>query len=148
MSGEVLTYRLVLMAPETRVFAAVTEARHLVRWFCDECESESRVGGLLVMRWTRPGGSGEAFQARWIEWEPPDRAGFEGGHSGYPGGRAGVVRFVVEPVTGGGTVLRVAHELPAGDEHASFVPGWQGAWSRALERLERYLAPSEPGGLE
>ena len=145
MSGEVLTWTLALAAPAARVFAAVTEARHLVRWFCDECESESRSGGLLLMRWTRAGGSDQPFVARWLEWEPPARASFEGGHSGYPGGRAGVVRFMAEPAADGGTLLRVEHEIPAGDEHAAFVPSWQGAWPRALARLERYLAP---GGLE
>ena len=141
MSGEVLTYTLALEAPAPRVFAAVTEALHLVNWFCDECESDTRVGGRLVMRWTRAGDPGPAFVARCLEWEPPTRASFEGGHSGYPGGRAGVVRFSVAPAPDGGTLLVVEHETPEGDEHAAFVTSWQGAWPRALERLRHYLSP-------
>ena len=141
MSGGPLTFTLLVPAPPARVFGALTEARHLARWFCDEGESDPREGGAIVMRWTRPGGSAHPFVARWVEWQPPGRASFEGGHSGYPGGTAGRVRFEVEASSRGGSQLRVTHELPAGEAHEPFVAGWQEAWPRALARLERYLAP-------
>ncbi len=141
MSGGPLTFTLPLVAPPARVFAALTEARHLARWFCDESESDPREGGAIVMRWTRPGASAQPFVARWVEWAPPALASFEGGHSGYPGGTAGLVRFEVGAAGDGGTLLRVTHELPEGDEHASFADSWSNAWPRALARLERYFAP-------
>ncbi len=140
MSGEPLAFTLELSAPPATVFAVLTEARDLRRWFCDECVSEPRAGGALVLRWTRPGGSPQPFVARWVEWEPPVRASFEGGHSGYPDGTAGRVRYVTEPGSRGGTRLLVSHEIPAGEAHVPFVQSWREAWPRALARLERYLS--------
>jgi uncharacterized protein YndB with AHSA1/START domain len=140
LSDSVLAFNRLLSAPPARVFAAVTEARHLDRWFCDACESEPKPGGALVMRWSRPGGSGRPFEARWLECASPHRASFRGGHAGYPGGDAGEVAFVVEP-EGDGSRLDVRHSVPPGEAHAPFLAEWQRAWPRALERLERYLTP-------
>jgi uncharacterized protein YndB with AHSA1/START domain len=141
VSGTALDFSLALAEPPARVFAALTEARHLARWFCDEAESEPRAGGALVMRWTRPGGSPQPFVARWLEWSPPAFASFTGGHSGYPGGSAGTVRYTLEPAPGGGTRLAVSHETPADPGGEPFVAAWRGAWPRALDRLAHYLAP-------
>ena len=141
MSGAPLAFTRVLPAPRERVFAALTEGRHLARWFCDDAESEPLAGGRLVMRWTRPGGSPEPFVARWLEWSPPSRASFEGGHAAYPGGSAGLVRFRLDRAPDGGTLLGVVHETPEGTGHDRFVEAWQGAWPRALDRLAAYLAP-------
>jgi GTP-binding protein HflX len=101
-------------APRERAFAALTEARHLVHWFCDECESDARTGGELITRWSRPGASPQPFVAHWIAFDPPARASFEGGHSGYPGGSAGTVRFTLAASADGGTRLVVTHETSLG----------------------------------
>lgn len=143
MSEPALTFGVSFAAPPARVFAALTEARHLARWFCDVSESDPRVNGRLVLRWTREGSSREPFEARWVEFEPPLRAGFQGGHVGYPGGNAGIVWYVLEPAEDGGTLLQVAHELPASPEYDTLVAGWRKAWPRALDRLAAYLAPGE-----
>jgi len=140
-----LEFALTLAAPPERVFAALTEAHALVRWFCDAASSETRTGGTLTMRWHRPGASAEPFVATWLEFEPPRRATFRGGHAGYPGGDAGRVRFTLERTADGGTSLRVDHETPAGPAHERFVEGWRSAWPRALERLARLLEPADLG---
>ena len=145
MTTAPLTFALALAAPPARVFAAISEARHLSRWFCDQAESDPRAGGALILRWTRPGGSPEPFVARWLEFEPPEHASFEGGHAGYPGGSAGRVRFTLASGPGGGTSLSVAHEPPAGTGHDAFIDSWRSAWPRALDRLARYLAPAAAG---
>ena len=139
MSGGPLEFEAAFTVPPERVFAALTEAHHLVRWLCDACESEPRVNGRLRMRWTKPDSSRESFEARWVELSPPWRAGFQGGHAGYPGGDAGSVWY--ELATGpGATELRVRHELPARGDYAALITPWREAWPRALERLGQYLA--------
>ncbi len=141
MSRAPLSFVLELAAPPPRVFAALTEARHLACWFCDESESDARAGGALILRWSRPGASPQPFVARWLECSPPERASFAGGHSGYPGGSAGTVRYSLEAGPVMGTRLTVTHETAVGTEHEAFMDGWRAAWPRALDRLTRYLAP-------
>ena len=141
MSGSLIELTVTLAAPRERAFAALTEARHLVRWFCDECESDARAGGALVMRWSRPGATAQPFIAHWIAFDPPGSASFEGGHSGYPGGSAGTVRFTLEAPPDTGTWLVVTHETFLGPEHDELLHSWRTAWPRALGRLALYLAP-------
>lgn len=135
-----LVFPRVLAAPPDRVFAALTEARHLERWFSDHATSEPGLHGRLVLRWTRATSSPHAFEARWLEWDPPRRAAFRGGHAGYPNGDAGMVTFTLE-VAGAHTRLEVRHEVPAGDGYAALASEWSAAWPRALARLAGYLAP-------
>ena len=141
MSDAELEFAITLQAPAERVFAAITDARHLERWFCGTCESEPRPGGKLVMRWTGAKGSGLPFEARWTEWAPPSRVAFRGGHVGYPNGDAGKVTFTLaaEDV---GTRLDVTHEFPASDAYARLRGEWTSAWPRALARLATYLEPA------
>ena len=146
MSDTELVFDATLEAPAERVFAALTEARHLQRWFCDACESEPRVNGRLLMRWTRPGSSREPFEARWVEFVAPARAGFQGGHVGYPDGNAGTVWYELLG-SAAGTSLHVRHELPERKGYETLITPWREAWPRALVRLQRYLAPpADPRG--
>ena len=134
-----LSFERLLSASPARAFAAITEARHLERWFCDACSSEPRPDGTLVMRWMRPGASARPFVARWLACDAPRHASFRGGHSGYPGGDAGEVTFMLE-AEGTGCRARVRHTVPAGPAYAPLLVEWRAAWPRALERLVGYLS--------
>jgi uncharacterized protein YndB with AHSA1/START domain len=140
VSDTALVFTLPLAAPRARVFAALTEARHLERWFCDAAESEPGAGGRLVLRWNRADGTGPAFEARWLEWAPPAHVAFRGGHAGYPNRDAGLVRFALV-ADGAGTRLDVRHEFPDQAEYEARAREWAGAWPRALARLAGFLAP-------
>ena len=142
VSAPTLEFTVTLPAAADAVFEALTEARALARWFCDVCESEPRVNGRLLMRWTRAGSSREPFEARWVQFEPGLRAAYQGGHTGYPGGNAGTVWFELAAADDG-TRLTVTHTLPASAGYEPMIEAWQRAWPRALERLGRALAPSE-----
>ena len=145
-SGSILNFTLVLAAPPSRVFAALTDGRHLEHWFCDRCTSEPGPGGRLVMRWERESSPGLAYEARWVVWNPPARVSFRGGHAGYPNGDAGTISFALAPAAGG-TRLTLLHDIPVGDEYARFRHEWEQAWPRALARLEKYLSPPQPPNL-
>jgi len=130
-----------LAAPPSRVFAALTEARHLERWFCDRAESDPREGGDLTLEWTGPRASAEPFRGHWIECAAPTRCSYQGGHSGYPDGNAGTVTFDLA-ADSGGTRLTTRHEFPDPPEYEPIAARYRDAWPRALDRLATYLAPN------
>lgn len=134
MSERTLAFEAALAAPPARVFALITEATGLVRWFCDAAESEARAGGPLTLRWTRAASSPHPYVAQWHEFVPGVRASFRGGHAGYPNGDAGEVAFALH-AEGAGTRLEVRHTFPEGAGYDALVEPWRAAWTRALARL-------------
>jgi uncharacterized protein YndB with AHSA1/START domain len=135
-----LRFDLALAAPPERVFAALTEARHLERWFCDRAESEPRTGGRLVMAWTKPCSSPDPYEAEWVAFDPPRACAHQGGHAGYPDGFAGRIDLALAP-EGDGTRLSVLHAFPPRRDYDRLVETYALAWPRALARLEAYLTP-------
>ena len=136
-----LRFELVTAAPVGRVFKAITEAEHLVRWFCDTAESESEQGGRLRLRWNRPGSEQQPYEARWVAFEQNQKAAFRGGHAGYPHGDAGLIEFTLM-ADGFETILSVRHAIPDGDEYIPIIKAFTEAWPRALKRLAGYLTPT------
>ena len=136
-----LTFDTHLPAPPDRVFEVLTEGRHSARWFCDDCTSETREGGQLSMRWSRPGSSPQPFEAVWTAFQSPDACAYQGGHPGYPDGNGGAVEYTLLPA-GTGTLLHVRHTLPDRAGYGPIAARFQVAWPRALVRLASYLTPS------
>ena len=141
----VLRFRAELAASPDRVFAALTQAGHLMRWFCDECESDARSGGHVWFKWIGPGASPEPFTGTWDVVEAPRRCAFSGGHSGYPDGNGGRITFTLE-AQGEGTAVVVEHAMPARVDYAPVAQKYTLAWPRALERLGEYLTPRDGTG--
>ena len=136
-----LQFDAELSAPPARVFSAITEGRHLERWFCDACESEPHEDGRLTMRWRRPGSTPWPYEATWTEFHPPLRCACTGGHQGYPNRDAGHIEFEVEPREAGARLI-VRHSLPDQAEYAPHAEQYRTAWPRALARLAAYLSPT------
>lgn len=61
--------RVLIQAPPATVFSALTEARELIRWFCDRASSDARVGGELSAYW-KSGKAGIKGRARYVSIEP------------------------------------------------------------------------------
>ncbi|MBI5170225.1 MAG: SRPBCC domain-containing protein [Candidatus Eisenbacteria bacterium] len=136
-----LTFDVLLSAPSERVFKAITEGRHLERWFCDACESEAHEDGRLTMRWHRLESTSWPYEATWTEFTPPSHCACIGGHQGYPNRDAGRIDFDVEAREGGATLV-VRHSLPDLPEYAPHAEQYRHAWPRALARLKLYLSPT------
>jgi uncharacterized protein YndB with AHSA1/START domain len=133
-----LAYELSVVAPPGHVFAVLTHAEHIARWFCDEAEIEPGVGGKIVMRWHRPGAV--AYEGQWVAFDPPRACAHEGGNHAYPDGYSGRVGFALAAEAGGGTRLSILHQLPARAEYEPIIERYRGAWPRAIARLEAYLS--------
>jgi uncharacterized protein YndB with AHSA1/START domain len=134
-----LTFETEVPAPRSRLFAALTEARHLEHWFCDRATSDPRPGGEVVMAWTGPHASAEPFRGQWTRVSPPAACGYRGGHAGYPKGNAGSIAFELEPLAIG-TRLRTRHTLPGHPAWEPVATRYRAAWPRALTRLVAYLS--------
>jgi uncharacterized protein YndB with AHSA1/START domain len=109
MAPDQITRETTIAAPVDRVWALLTEAEHLGRWFGDAgAEIDLRPGGALVMRWSEHGtvrGRVEAvepphrFAYRWAPYKDP--AGDEPAE-----GNSTLVDFTLS-AEGDGTRLRV-----------------------------------------
>lgn len=140
MTDYTLMFEKILEANPDRVFEALTQGRHLERWFCDAAESGARLGGRLQMKWTGEGASEHPFTGQWTGFDPPTRCVYEGGHAGYPDGRIGRIMFRLEP-HGEGTRLKVQHAMPRDPRYDEWVETYREAWPAALEKLQGYLTP-------
>jgi uncharacterized protein YndB with AHSA1/START domain len=61
--------KVLIQAPPEIIYNALTDARDLVRWFCDRASSEPREGGELVAYW-KSGKTGIKGRARYVKLEP------------------------------------------------------------------------------
>ena len=60
----------LIAAPVERVWALLTEAEHVGRWFCDDgAEIDLKPGGTMVLRWAEHG----VGRARIVDLDPPRR---------------------------------------------------------------------------
>lgn len=66
--------RSPLPGTPAEVFALVTEASQLARWFCDACEAEAHLGGEVHAAWIDEEGETWDRVGVWQDYEPPYRA--------------------------------------------------------------------------
>ena len=99
----------LIAAPVERVWALLTEAEHVGRWFCDDgAEIDLKPGGEMVMRWAEHG----VGRARIVDLDPPRRFSYRWAaireHWGEAPDDANstLVEFTLDPEDGG-TRLRV-----------------------------------------
>ena len=141
MSDYTLEFEAVLEPRPKRVFEAITEARHLERWFCSVAESGPRLAGRLMLKWTGDSASAQPFTGQWTGFDPPSRCVFEGGHDGHPDRRIGRITWTLAP-DGEGTRLKMRHAMPSDPRYDEWVALYREEWPRALEKLKAYLTPS------
>jgi uncharacterized protein YndB with AHSA1/START domain len=135
----------LISAPVERVWALLTEAEHVGRWFSDAgAEVDLRPGGEIVLRWAEYG----TGRARIVDVEPPRRFSYRWAsireHWGEePDDRnSTLVEFTLVP-EGDGTRLRVvesgfeALEGTHEQRRRSFEDNTEG-WETQLENVREY----------
>lgn len=134
---------IVIDAPVSQVWAAITEAEHIGTWFGDAgAEIDPRPGGDLTIRWREYG----VFHTVIERIEPERVFAWRWAHAAGEHPRPGastLVEFTLTP-EGGGTRLRVvesgfqALEMTA-DERAKCVSDNTQGWREELQELRGYL---------
>lgn len=134
-------------APIERVWALITEAQHLGRWFGDAgAEIDLRSGGAMVVRWADHGAS----RGRVVAVEPHTRFSYRWAPFKDPGGEEPVegnstlVEFTLAPEADG-TRLRVVESgfaslATSEDQRVKNHAGNTGGWQAELGDLQDYAA--------
>jgi uncharacterized protein YndB with AHSA1/START domain len=118
-----------LIDPPQRVWAALTEAEQIRRWFMPGT-LEPRAGGRINFESEEDGGTvGEV-----MVWDPPRKLEFSWMREGGRGPQS-IVGWQLEP-DGEGTLLTLEHR---GVDRAS-ASGYCAGWHDFLDRLPRHLA--------
>jgi uncharacterized protein YndB with AHSA1/START domain len=137
---------IVIDAPVSRVWAALTQAEHIGAWFGDAgADIDPRPGGALVIRWREHG----VFPTVIERFEPERVFAWRWAHAAGEQPRPGNSTLVEFTLTaeGNGTRLRVvesgfrALELTA-DERAKCVADNTQGWREELDELRAYLQPA------
>ena len=134
-----------IKSPVERVWALITEAQHLGRWFGDAgAEIDLRPGGAMVVRWAEHGASRgrvvavephTRFSYRWAPFEDP--AGEEPDE-----GNSTLVEFTLQP-EGDATRLRVVESgfaslATSEEQRARNHEGNTEGWEHETDELRAY----------
>ena len=137
-----------IAAPVERVWALITEAEHLGRWFGDAgAEIDLRPGGAMAISWDRPG----PCRGRVVDVEPHTRFSYRWAPFKDPGGEEPVegnstlVEFTLRS-EGDGTRLRVVEsgfasldttEAQRAENHEGNTAGWEYETGELREYAEK-----------
>ena len=128
---------IVIDAPPERVWAIITEAQHLARWFSDEAEIDLRPGGAMLLTWHGHG----SYRARVETVEAPHTFTFRWLRREDAEGSTLVV-MTLSP-EGASTRLRVVESGFADlawpeDERARYADENRVGWGVELDELRAY----------
>ena len=134
---------VVIDAPPDKVWAIVTEPRHVARWFSDEAEIDLRPGGAMLLTWHGHG----RYRGHVEVVDPPRRFAFRWLRRDdieLGDGASTLVEFILAP-EGSGTRLRVVEsgfqQLAWTEEDRARYAGENAdGWVHELNQLREYAA--------
>lgn len=138
-----ISREVVVDASPDRVWAIVTDPRHVARWFSDEAEIDLRPGGAMLLTWHGQG----TYQGRVDVVDPPRRFAFRWlrrEDNDPDGGTSTLVEFILER-EGPGTRLCVIESgfrgLAWAEEDKDRYAGENAdGWVHELNQLRDYVA--------
>ena len=141
MATDRIEREIFINAPQTAVWAALTGAEHVARWFGDSAEVDLQPGGKMVFGWTEYGNHHAVVE----RVEPPSFFSYRWGHGAEvmpTAGNSTLVEFTLTPA-GSGTTLRVVEtgfaSLDGSDqERATAVRENTEGWASELAELQQY----------
>lgn len=142
----------VFDAPPERVFAAWTDARHLVRWFgpkgftVHSCQAEARQGGVFRLCARSPDGKDYWVRGVYRELEPPRRlviASTADDERGAPALQELVEATFTDEDGRTRLWLRVT-AAGASAPAAAMLKGMGRMWGQTVEKLDEHLKPGRP----
>src|SRR5215469_6416897 len=143
MSHDRIEREVLIEAPRERVFAVLTQAEHVARWFGDCAEIDLRPGGKASFGWSEEGMA--TFHAVIERVEPPYFFSYRWArHTDTEpvAGEATLVEFTLS-TDGGNTLLRVVETGFASlnathDEQAQVADENTKGWTSELAELKEY----------
>jgi uncharacterized protein YndB with AHSA1/START domain len=145
MAPDRIERETIIKAPIERVWALITEAEHLGRWFGDAgAEIDLRPGGAMVLRWADSGTS----RGRVVAVEPHTRFAYRWAPFADPSGdepaegNSTLVEFTLQP-EGDGTRLRVVESgfaalATSEEQRTKNHEGNTDGWAREIDELRQY----------
>ena len=144
-SGEFTVRRTItIAAPPEKVWAAITDTRHIARWFGQTAELDDlAVGARGVFGFE---GYGD-FPVRIEELDPPRMIAYrwstDNAHAHGPDddvfARSTVFRFTLEPLEGGTQLTVVESGFNTLADPAASMESNRGGWNSELDELVSYL---------
>lgn len=106
MAADKIEREIIVEAPQERVWAVLTEAEHLAKWFGDSAQVDLAPGGKAAFGWSQYGGTHCAVIER---VEPPSFFSYRWARPGEPvmSGNSTLVEFTLTAAGPGSTRLRV-----------------------------------------
>lgn len=147
-SPTILIRRFVKAPPEL-VFTAMTEPRHLRRWWGPRnlelvvCEVDLRVGGGYRFVHRAPDGSEFGFHGSYRELDPPRRVVQTFVYEGAPDHPA-VETMELQPVEGGTLLVATSVHDSVASRDAHVASGMEAGMRETYERLDELLAGLAP----
>lgn len=143
MVSDTIQRDISIAAPIERVWAALTEEKHVKEWFGDSAaEIDLRPGGAILFGWTEHGN----HLGRVEVVEPPHRFSYRwarpAGTEPEPGNST-LVEFTLSE-QGGGTLLRVVESgfTTLNEDQAKAVAENTQGWHAELDELREYVERS------
>jgi uncharacterized protein YndB with AHSA1/START domain len=143
MVTDIIERELTIAAPIDRVWAALTDEKHVKEWFGDDtAEIDLRPGGAIVFGWSAHG----RYMGQVEKVEPPRLFSYRWArsHDVEPAaGNSTLVEFTLA-ADGSGTLLRIVESGFTGldaspEEQAGHVKGNTEGWQAELDELRAYV---------
>jgi uncharacterized protein YndB with AHSA1/START domain len=129
---QTVTSEKLIKASPALVYQAFTNATLLKEWLCDVATASARPGGRLYLWW-----NGDFYSAGEYTALEQDRSVSFRWHGKVDPAPTQVTVSLVEK--DGGTLVTMAHTVPAGEDWARLAKGFQHDWTVSLDNLAAVL---------